>query len=239
MAVELYYKTLFLDSNLTSYFRLNSSLVEDSKGTATLTNNSVSNGTGLFDGAADFGSSNSSKTLSNASAMGITTTGARTFSFWYKLGTDISTGKYGLFQHGVSGLNAQWYIRYEYNGGTRRLAFVKLKQGIGFVEIFQNATLGTGWNHLALVFDGTNMTGYINGSATSSTNATGGNAGGGSGISIGADVEGNYTPGLIDDFSVFSRALSGAEITDIYSGTNLRPMDSGSPMLFGGGVTIL
>lgn len=235
-AVELINSSLFTDANLTAYYRLeNGALTTDSKGSNTLTNtNSVSDGTGIFGGAADFGTPNTTKNLTVTSALGLTSSGAKTYLFWYKLSADITSGAYGIMQHTIAGLNINHFITYEYNGGTRRLQFTRLKQGVGQDTLNYNVTLGTGWNMICFTYDGTNIKGSVNNSAQGSFGSTGGNAGGGNGFVMGVDTLGNYTPGLIDDMAVFSRDLSATEITNHYSGADyVPPVSGGSPIFFG------
>jgi len=139
--------------------------VNDSTSNAyTLTNN----GTTLFVAAkiangADFGIANTTKSLRINNDIGITG-GNITMSGLVKLNTEIASITYPLIMQGDSGTHVNYFITYEYNGGTRRLIFNRQRQAISNNQINHNITLGTdNWNHIALTYDGTTMRGFVNG----------------------------------------------------------------------------
>lgn len=79
--------------------------------------------------------------------------------------------------------------------------------------------VGTGtWYHAVIILNGTSLSLYVNGSQVGST-ITGTPSI--NGIMIGQIYDGSNYPfsGYIDDYRIYSRALSGAEISSIYAGT--------------------
>ena len=79
------------------------------------------------------------------------------------------------------------------------------------------------WHHVAGVYDGTNMFLYVDGTLDASQPATGLIAQNSAPLRIGAnasdgeDGTGYYFNGLIDEASIYNRALTAAEIQSIYS----------------------
>jgi hypothetical protein len=74
------------------------------------------------------------------------------------------------------------------------------------------------WNHIVLTYDGSRMKEYINGEKVVDHSTTGVVIGDGSGIfSIGEWVNYGFTySGLMDEFKIYSTALSSEEIKQIY-----------------------
>ena len=81
------------------------------------------------------------------------------------------------------------------------------------------------WHHLVMTYNGANIKLYVDGilSATQSHTAAM-NIAGNSGISIGESNQANgywgHTDGKLDDIAIWNRALTQAEITTLYNGTN-------------------
>ncbi len=96
-------------------------------------------------------------------------------------------------------------------------------------------TLAVGvWNHVAMVYDGTSLRGYVNGVLDGVMNISGPVRATDYALRIGAyaPVNGtaskNFFPGQIDELSVYNRALSSNEIATIYNagvaGKNAQPI---------------
>lgn len=86
-------------------------------------------------------------------------------------------------------------------------------------------TLSTAtWYFVVLTFDGTNIRLYLNASLDATSANTSANIVDGSGaIGRAFWASGNYFDGLVDEIGLWSRALSGSEITQLYnSGTGLQ-----------------
>lgn len=218
-AKELYNTSLFLDANLQAYYRFSSGgLTTDNSGKGkTLTNdNSVSEVTGKFGGGASGNGGNYLSINDNLSYSG----GAYSISFWLKLNAELSTGFYYLIGVKDSGTQTVLWLRYDYNGGTRRIAFRRTRSRIVDTEFTYNITLGTSnWNHLVITYDGGTVRGYINGSIVGSVGASGTGSGTDASYAWILTSGGEYaTNGIEDDVAFFNRTLSETEISNLYNG---------------------
>lgn len=220
-----------LTDNIAGYWKLDESSgdASDATGNAqTLTNNnSVSYAAGLINNAADFGTSNTNKYLSRSSEVGGINGGSFTMQAWVKLRTEIPSDVY-TFIVNASGANTshtRYSIRYNYNSGTRRLEFARAKPGNGADdELDYNITLGTSsFYHLVMTYNGTTITGYVNGNSVGTAGASGnGTINFGSYFEIGCNGDSatcgstNAASAYIDESAVWSRALSSTEVTQLY-----------------------
>ena len=181
------------------------------------------------------------------------TGGACTISLWYKATTNPTGGAFGGDALAWIGCGASTYvgncIMYE-NVGSPRLNFWRNKSGVANDNYTYTTTLTAGtWYHIVYVYNGSTVQGYLNGTAVGAGVASSGN--GSSGMQsyslVGSITNGatgaNWTPdGSIDMCYVWSRALSGSEITELYNGgTGLAyPFASSTPAsagaFFGGGL---
>ena len=228
MAAEFSTLALASDPNLKSYYTLED--VNDDYDGRNLTNvGSVAFNSAKFNNGADLGASNSSKCLYYATDFGTAGT-AYTWSGWVKLQTEISSGSYYFFYMCESSTDTQRYVRYDYNSGTRRLVFSRNRFGVsgGYSSIVHELTMGTSeWYHLALTYDGTIMNAYVNGEHVGTIGATGNGTTGLTNISLFGAYSTSY-PGSIsshasaifDDFAIFNRALTEAEVQSIYNGVD-------------------
>ncbi|MEK6706353.1 MAG: LamG domain-containing protein, partial [Bdellovibrionota bacterium] len=149
----------------------------------------------------------------------ITGTSARTIAFWVKLSTldDFN----GLFYMGNNSADGKAFGLRHYSGAN---AINFWGQNRDFQTDNGTAALVTGtWYHIAVKFVGGSpgtVTIYLNGSAL---NVSGGASSvvldtAAAPIVVGAAEGGGYKlRGYMDEFMVFNRALSGAEISDLYS----------------------
>lgn len=210
-----------------SYWKLDESSgnASDSIGVNTLTNNNTVGYTpAKINNGADFGASNSNKTFNRTSTTGISI-GARSISLWLKMNTEISSGRQDIISFDKNN-GSRCSIRYEYNGGTRRLLFQSWNITDNYEPTY-NVTLGTSnWAHLVLTYEpSSTLKGYLNGTEVAST-AVGAE---GSPFAIGDDFEigalegSGYLSGLVDEACIFNRALTSAEVTELYnSGSGLQ-----------------
>lgn len=210
-----------------AYYKLDESSgnAADSINSYTLTNtNTVSYVAGKINNAADFGTANTNKKLTVASNLGITN-GAITISMWVKLNTEIASGTWGFAQKGNATNHVQYIIAYEYNGGTRRIVFNRQKQNVSNNLVTSTNTMGTSnYFHLVLTYDGTTLTGYVNGTSAG-TLATSGD-GSGSGLNQFDIGEGgmfaatSYASIDADEVLIANRAFTSTEILELYNGGN-------------------
>lgn len=229
---ELYNSRFFNDPNLVSYYRLED--VNDSKGSYTLTNNnSVTFDAAKFNNGANC---NGTKNLSISNALGLSGTSNFTYSFWAKMNADISSSLGFFFRHSIGNTASDNYydLYYDYNGGTRRI--IARRYG-GSTTLTYNTTLGTTWHHIAFTYDGTNATLYLDGSIVAGPTSSSGTIAAGvtQQLYLGNNWNGDTSfpiNAIIDDFAVFTRALSAAEISELYSTT--RPYATGftSPEIY-------
>lgn len=209
---------LFSDGNLVSYYKLEN--VSDSKGSNTLTNNgTVTFAAAKFNNGADLGASNTTKYLSQAGTISIDG-GACTFAGWIKAQTEIASGLYYICHQANNTSSTQYILRYEYNSGTRRLLFDRTKNGTADDLFTYNITLGTtDFYHVALTYDGSTVRGYVNGAEIGSVASSGNGSGSATqGFTLGSDTDGNNKASvIIDDFAVFSRAITPTEVLSLYT----------------------
>ena len=222
MAKELVETPLFLDSSLVAYYKLED--VNDSKGGFTLTNNNtVTFAAAQFNNGADFGTANTNKSLSVAQDLGLDSTSSRTISLWAKMRTELSGadsfGDFAVLTHADIDIN--WRVGYWRESGTNKVVVNRGKNGIGTTGIKTSTNLGTSnFYHIALTWDGTTLTGYLNGASFGTETPSGsGNNGFSDEFRIGADTAGtNFISAYVDDVAVFSRCLTADEIFSIYTG---------------------
>lgn len=232
-ATELFSTSLYNDANLQAYYRLEDTADSEDSGTDyDLTNfNSVLFNAAKFNNGADGGTTNSSLRLATSSDLGISDIATSiSFSFWTKMNTEIGSGNQYFFEKTLGPNNPQvvgYDIVYQYNAGTRRLAFGREKHGVAGNFCYYNITLGTtDFYHLALTWDGSTVRGYVNGTeqctvASSGSGATDSNLTNRFAILSGDNgyAPGSWLSGIVDDMAVFNRQLTAGEISDIYNGT--------------------
>lgn len=241
-AAELLKTVLKDNANLKAYYRFESgALTTDSSGQGkTLTNvNTAVDGTGVYGGAVDLGSTNSTKYLYIANDLGITG-GACTVSIWVKNNSDIGSGAWKFWTQGDAGTFVDFQVAYEYNSGTRRLQFRRIRRGTSTAEFAYNLTMGTSnWYHIVQTYDGTTVRGYVNGAYVGSVASSGNGASNTvDGFNVGADGSDQsggtlsaYCSSIFDDVAVFDTALSADQIKELYEGRylgELRPNQFGT-----------
>lgn len=220
-AVELASTSLNASGNLIAYWKLEN--VNDSKASYTLTNNgSIPFNAAKFNNGGDLGTSNTTDYFSIGNDLTVSA-GSVSFTFWIKLTTEIGSGTYTFFQNGDTASQVRHVVQYEYNAGTRRLVFNRSKTGTADQQFTYNITMGTtDFYHIAYVYDGVNVVGYVNGLNVGSVSASGSGSSGvdidhtyiGAGRSTAPAVI-NYTSAIFDDFAVFNTNLSSAQVAEL------------------------
>lgn len=190
-AIELNSTNLINDLQLRAYYRLSDVNDTTISSYDLINNNTVSFVASKFGDGADFGSTvNGAKSLSIASDLGITS-GAITMACWVKLNNEITVNSgYYSFLEKSSATNVTYIIRYDHNSGTPRLQFIRKRNGTAEEVINYTITLGTAdYYHLALTYDGSTVTGYVNGVSVGTISSTGvGASGGADKFYIGAGI---------------------------------------------------
>jgi hypothetical protein len=195
----------------------------------TLTNESgVSYSTGLINNAADFGSSNSNMRLHIGSIMGATTSEPVTISGWVNLNAPVSGPTYMLLEKSfASPASVVYAIGYQYNGGSPRLFFSRDQQGVQSNDAFYSITLATStWYHVALSYDGSTVTGYVNGQsvATVASSGDGNSTQYSDEFDIGAaDGPAQFSSAKIDEVGTWNQTLSDSQVAALYNGGAGRP----------------
>jgi len=185
-----------------------------------LTNNgTVTFGTGKIGNAAQFGNSNSSKSLTIASNLGITS--SYSVCYW---GRDADN-------------NAQsMAVELIINSGTKGFRAIRdavnQRWGILFNNNFTFSSVGDGlannvWRFICVVNDAGSATMYIDTVSTLTSNSTGSFATSNQ-FNISQNSSGEYQSGDIDAVYVYDYALNTTQISDLYnSGTGVEPSAGG------------
>jgi len=188
-------------------------------------NNSVGFVSGKFNNCADFGATVSNLSLTRTSSSGITN-GHITLIIHLKLRAEVGANSFDFLSNADSGVFVHYYIAYEYNGGSRRLAFTRDRGSVGAQAAYYTVTLGTSsWYTLGLTYDGTNVSGFFNGSYIGQTAASGNGSGSftQTGVSIGARLFQpanptiNYSPIYADEVVIENVAWSKAKMKKYYT----------------------
>ncbi len=102
--------------------------------------------------------------------------------------------------------------------GTNNLECrINTGSGSGFIDASPTPTITPGvWQHIALVYNGSNIFCYINGVQEGTATVSGNFASSSLPFDVGNDVNNNFFEGFIDEVRMYSRALSEDEIRTQY-----------------------
>lgn len=209
---------------LVAYYAMNNwGLTTDSKGTYNLTNtNSVSTASWKIWCGADFWTANTNKVLEINWNLWLTSTWAKSISWWVKMNTEITSSIQTFFW-----LNTFWTswsqtrIEYDYNGWSRVVRFW-VNWWWWYVVVNNTVTLWTtNWNHFVVTYSwGSNwtITWYVNGSSiwTATANISWNNALPNK-LQIGALYDNLYSSALIDEVWIWNREITSWEVTSLYN----------------------
>jgi len=124
---------------------------------------------------------------------------ALTVECWFK-----TTGEAGQLEPIVSAWDdtaGDFEIELDSRNGRRANFYIQTSSG--FQPIIGGNSLNDGdWHHVALVWNGSTLTGYVDGSSVGSAAIGGSLSGGHLDINIGRDSEGRYFPGVIDEVRI-------------------------------------
>lgn len=202
-----------LTDNLQAYYKLDESSgnASDSSGngnTATNVNSTAYSSGKINNGASLVAASSNHFTIADAASVRVVN--GWTVSFWIKP-TSLVNGYVLNCRSGENG----WGI------GTDTSGHILVYSGSGaFGNTTSTATMSTGtWYHVVVDFEGTSTKLYINGSldsTLSNANITNPNTT----VYMGrkATSADTYQDGILDEVGIWSRALSGAEVTSLYNG---------------------
>lgn len=219
-----------LATSLVSYWKLDESSgnAADSVGSNTLTNNNTvtfSSSFGKINNGASLNGSNQYFSITDASQTGLDIAGDFSICLWHNPQAAPSGQEYELVAKWTGAGTRQYRVRYEDDGaGTKSLAIVTSADGTVGNEFKATQTLNVG-TYYFLCFLNSGGTGsiYVNASSISgsgSLNATIANTGAAFNIGARAGGTAGFTNGYIDEVGIWSRALTGTEITTLYNGGN-------------------
>lgn len=207
-----------LKTNLISWWTLDetSGTRNDSHGSNHLTDyNTVTYTTGKKSNAASFASANSEYlSITDASQTGLDISTTGTWSYWIYFVSDTDAV---VIDKTAAGSSSYW-IQHQIGTGTTQRFSNSAETGLDIT-----ATMNTGtWYHCVWTYNAGTVEFFLNGTSqgtasggTSLTNST-------APFTLGRvnKYTGNYLNGYMDEVGVWSRVLTGAEITELYNSGN-------------------
>lgn len=173
---------------------------------------------GKYGNALSFDQVNDYLSVPNSSSLNFSGNAA-TLSMWLNpapiSGDSVVLGKF--WNTNMSSPYYQYGL--ELNGGTTPHFYVGTASGVTSAYMTTPLALGQ-WTHLAVVFDGLTAQFYVNGAMVRSMSLVASITARGMPLRMGADANtGQFYKGLLDNVRIYSRALSGTEVTtDMNSG---------------------
>jgi len=215
-------KNSSLATDLVSYWELEeaSGTRFDSHGANDLTdNNTVGQAAGKIGDGADFGAGNREYLSKTLGSTGLELTTSFSVAFWVKLETSALQA---FYQSGTN--NNRWVI--QHFGGN---LFFTEDNIADFVSI---GTLPVGtFAHVAVTKDGnaaSNLKIYLNGSLDRTFSCgTVATPTGSAWVGAYGSTPGRYCDGVLDEFGIWSKALTSTEVSDLYNSGAGIPYDAG------------
>lgn len=201
-------------TNLVGWYTLeeaSGNRVEASGRCALVPTNSPTNATGLIGNAASFTAASSQYIQLPFILTPISTT--RSFSLWIKpTSTALASGRRGILSDGTG---ADPNVNFQIELGNPTAGKIGLYQNGNSSAQWGTALTAGNWYHLVAIMTSTSGTLYVNGTSVVSlgSSSEGGNAGL---IWLGLGYNAYYD-GLIDEFGMWTRALTTAEIALLYN----------------------
>lgn len=204
-----------LDTNLTHYYKFDSSNSNDSVGAANGTDTSVTYSSG--NGKLSVGGGVANAGYINF-GTGVGGTPAMSYNMWIKPGTQSGGDGYrGLMGSGGANNNILFL---KTNQLAAYISGVSSLVGIDPVATTIDVT-GTVWTMVTMVYDTTNgMVIYINGTSAATAAAAGTAKVPSNGFHVGVDpasLTRRYT-GAFDELGVWDRAITALEVAELYNG---------------------
>ncbi len=185
--------------------------VLDQSGTGnngTISNATWAVGTGKFANALSFNGTNAVVTIPDANSLDLTT--GMTLEAWVK--PSVTGG--GTWRTALLKENTNYYAYALYaNTGTNFPSGNAVAAGVDHDIRATTALAANTWTHLAVTYDGTALTLYVNGTQAATALASGPIAATTGALKIGGNaIWGEWFNGLIDEVRVYNRALTIAQI---------------------------
>jgi len=158
--------------------------------------------------------------------------GAYAFSivFWIKVNSLPFSGDQGVICRGADSRRVPWILT---RGGQSSLLMTAetVEGGAYDVSVGTRNLAPTRWQQLAFTWDGSNARSYLDGTLASTASSTGSTlASANANLIFAKHSTGGYFAGALDDVRIHNRALSAAEVADLFgAGSNLPPELSNVP----------
>ena len=173
-----------------------------------------------FDGIANYISVPDSPSLNPSSAMSV--------EAWYRPVSFVGTGNDAIVDKGYPTYNNPFYQYHlgvtgdQYQNGAGDHAEFNFNIAIGgtLVSVFTQAGIWTpgNWYHLVGTYDGTAVRLFVNGNLVAQTAASGSISAFGQPLYLGRyGARNSYLPGVVDEVSIYNRAISSNEVVAIYA----------------------
>jgi hypothetical protein len=133
-------------------------------------------------------------------------TGNFSFTFWMRVTSREAYG--GLFSKGLS-----YRLKFQNSDSVINLSMSTEQAGI----INHGSSLLGAWHHIMIVRNGSSLTGYVDGSLSATKTLTTETMSGSGNALVWGDNAGSAIGGQLDEISIFDRALSPTERTEIYN----------------------
>lgn len=205
-----------------SVYHLETLTADSAVGARTLTNNNtVASAVNKIGSGADFGTTNSNKSLTNTSATGFDLGSAHTISTWVKIRTEPSSEYERMVDLRSTTTNNRYgIIHYHDAGGTKTIEY---NLSSGTVASYSSGALGTtNWHYIVVTSTGSVTQIYFDGSAVGTTGTEGTTGGIADGIALGSDT-GNTAQWLEayqDETRIIASQLTADWITTEYNNQN-------------------
>jgi len=133
-------------------------------------------------------------------------TGDFSFTFWMRITSREQYG--GVFYKGLS-----YRLKFQNSDSVMNLSMSTEQAGI----INHGSSLLGAWHHIMIVRDGSTLTGFVDGSQSATKTLTTQTLSGTGNALVWGDNAGFAIGGQLDEISIFDRALTSAERTEIYN----------------------
>ncbi len=207
-----------LIDNLVSYWKFDESSgnATDSVGSNTATATSVSYVAAKINNGADMNGSSSNLSIGTSALVPTTSGQAMSVSFWINSDTASTASAYRQcfsFKYGM-------LFRYSWGDGGAAYGSAVYRTVSNSYATPNLSLSASTWYHIVIVYDGTNLKLYVNGSQSGSDIAVTAGVRYETGTNyIGASEAGSdFYDGKIDEFGLWSRALTSGEVTQLYNG---------------------
>lgn len=213
-----------LTDNISAYWKLDESSgnASDSVSSYTLTNNGTTPyASAKINNGIDFGTTNTTKWLSNANAIADTSTSnAYSVSFWVNIRTAPSSGQEQVLFDLQKAVGRQHQLRYINASGTLKIRFLNYDgSATDTFDTTKTLTAGT-WYHFVVTKTVNSVAIYISNTSLSSHTLT--KTGSSAGVNVTSfgrhgSASFGYATAYMDEIGIWSRVLTSDEITALYN----------------------